>query len=210
MPAMFSEADLDAFQRLRCAFDPHGLANPGKVMPTPRLCGEVPGPYREHPLERAGVADALLRGALSSCSTAERSRRPRRRWPRAAADGRSVRSAAARTKLAWGAPGAEPAVELRTARLDGSLEHNAGDLTAMLAGRRPARRRPGGVRRGRARCSRSTRRSARDGTPARRSAAWSLPATPARCATATARCATWSSGSRSRSATARSPGRAAR
>ena len=57
MPAMFSEADLDAFQRLRCAFDPAGLANPGKVMPTPRLCGEVPGPYREHPLERAGVAE---------------------------------------------------------------------------------------------------------------------------------------------------------
>jgi glycolate dehydrogenase FAD-linked subunit len=56
MPSMFSDADLEAFQRLRCAFDPHGLANPGKVMPTPRLCGEVPGPYREHPLERAGVA----------------------------------------------------------------------------------------------------------------------------------------------------------
>jgi glycolate oxidase len=57
MPSMFSEPDLEAFQRLRCAFDPHGLANPGKVMPTPRLCGEVPGPYREHPLERAGVAE---------------------------------------------------------------------------------------------------------------------------------------------------------
>jgi glycolate oxidase len=56
MPAMFSEADLEAFHRLRCAFDPGGLANPGKVMPTPRLCGEVPGPYREHPLERDGVA----------------------------------------------------------------------------------------------------------------------------------------------------------
>ena len=56
MPAMFSEADLATFQRLRCAFDPRGLANPGKVMPTPRLCGEVPGPYREHPLERAGLA----------------------------------------------------------------------------------------------------------------------------------------------------------
>ena len=56
MPAMFSEPDLEAFQRLRCAFDPHGLANPGKVMPTPRLCGEVPGPYRQHPLERDGVA----------------------------------------------------------------------------------------------------------------------------------------------------------
>jgi glycolate oxidase len=56
MPEMFSESDLDAFHRLRCAFDPPGLANPGKVMPTPRLCGEVPGPYREHPLEREGVA----------------------------------------------------------------------------------------------------------------------------------------------------------
>jgi glycolate oxidase len=57
MPLMFAEADLDAFQRLRCAFDPAQLANPGKVMPTPRLCGEVPGPYRRHPLEDAGVAE---------------------------------------------------------------------------------------------------------------------------------------------------------
>jgi glycolate oxidase len=57
MPSMFSDPDLEAFQRLRCAFDPHALANPGKVMPTPRLCGEVPGRYRQHPLERAGVAE---------------------------------------------------------------------------------------------------------------------------------------------------------
>ena len=57
MTEMFSEQDLEAFQRLRCAFDPEGLANPGKVMPTPRLCGEVPGPYRRHPLEQAGVAE---------------------------------------------------------------------------------------------------------------------------------------------------------
>jgi glycolate oxidase len=57
MPMMFSDADLGAFQRLRCAFDPAQLANPGKVMPTPRLCGEVPGPYRRHPLEDAGTAE---------------------------------------------------------------------------------------------------------------------------------------------------------
>jgi glycolate oxidase len=57
MPAMFAEPDLAAFQKLRCAFDPEQRANPGKVMPTPRLCGEVPGPYREHPLEAAGVAE---------------------------------------------------------------------------------------------------------------------------------------------------------
>ena len=59
MPQMFGEADLATFQRLRCAFDPEGLANPGKVMPTPRLCGEVPGPYRQHPLEAAGLAERL-------------------------------------------------------------------------------------------------------------------------------------------------------
>ncbi|MDP9294276.1 MAG: FAD-binding protein [Actinomycetota bacterium] len=57
MPKMFDEPDLAAFQHLRCAFDPAGLANPGKVMPTPRLCGEVPGPYRRHPLEVAGLAE---------------------------------------------------------------------------------------------------------------------------------------------------------
>jgi glycolate oxidase len=57
MPQMFGEPDLATFQRLRCAFDPDGLANPGKLMPTPRLCGEVPGPYRQHPLEAAGLAE---------------------------------------------------------------------------------------------------------------------------------------------------------
>jgi glycolate oxidase len=57
MPAQFGEPDLAAFQMLRCAFDPGGLANPGKLMPTPRLCGEVPGPYRQHPLEAAGIAE---------------------------------------------------------------------------------------------------------------------------------------------------------
>ena len=57
MPQMFSERDLETFGRLRRAFDPDGLANPGKVLPTPRLCGEVPGPYRMHPLERIGVAE---------------------------------------------------------------------------------------------------------------------------------------------------------
>src|SRR5439155_15194466 len=56
MPKMFNEDDLDAMQRVRCAFDPFGLCNPGKVFRTPRLCGEVPGPYRQRPVERAGRA----------------------------------------------------------------------------------------------------------------------------------------------------------
>ena len=59
MPRMFSERDLAAFARVREAFDPLGICNPGKVLPTPRLCGEVPGPYRAHALERTGVAERL-------------------------------------------------------------------------------------------------------------------------------------------------------
>jgi glycolate oxidase len=59
MPKLFGANDLEAMRRLRTAFDPEGIANPGKVLPTPRLCGEVPGPYRMHPLERAGLAERL-------------------------------------------------------------------------------------------------------------------------------------------------------
>jgi len=59
MADMFTATDLAVMQLLRCAFDPAHLCNPGKVFPTPRLCGEVPGPYRMHPLERAGVAERM-------------------------------------------------------------------------------------------------------------------------------------------------------
>ena len=59
MPLMFGEADLEAMKRVRSAFDPRGLSNPGKIFPTPRLCGEVPGPYRAHPLEKAGLGERL-------------------------------------------------------------------------------------------------------------------------------------------------------
>jgi glycolate oxidase len=57
MPKMFSNDTLDVMEAVRDAIDPHHLCNPGKVFPTPRLCGEVPGPYREHPVEKAGLAE---------------------------------------------------------------------------------------------------------------------------------------------------------
>jgi glycolate oxidase len=57
MPRMFSDDDLDVMQGVRDALDPRRLCNPGKVLPTPRLCGEVPGPYRQHPVERAGLGE---------------------------------------------------------------------------------------------------------------------------------------------------------
>jgi glycolate oxidase len=60
MPRMFTDADLDTMQLVRCAFDPKGLANPGKVFPTPRLCGEVPGRRKgAHPLQEAGLAEVF-------------------------------------------------------------------------------------------------------------------------------------------------------
>ena len=59
MPTMFSEDDLATMIRLRTAFDPTGICNPGKIFPTPRLCGEKPGPYRVHPLEAAGLIERM-------------------------------------------------------------------------------------------------------------------------------------------------------
>ncbi len=60
MPRMFSADDLDTMQLLRCAFDPRGLCNPGKVFPTPRMCGEVPGVrHGPHPLVASGQAEML-------------------------------------------------------------------------------------------------------------------------------------------------------
>ncbi len=41
MPEMFSEADLRQQQRLKCAFDPEMLLNPGKVFPTLHRCAEL-------------------------------------------------------------------------------------------------------------------------------------------------------------------------
>jgi len=41
MPLMFAPADLAAQGALRAAFDPTGLANPTKVLPSPSSCGDV-------------------------------------------------------------------------------------------------------------------------------------------------------------------------
>jgi glycolate oxidase len=41
MGAMFDEIDLAHQERLKCAFDPDGLLNPGKVFPTLHRCAEL-------------------------------------------------------------------------------------------------------------------------------------------------------------------------
>ena len=41
MPDMFTETDLETMQWVRHVFNAKGLANPGKIFPTPRTCGEA-------------------------------------------------------------------------------------------------------------------------------------------------------------------------
>jgi glycolate oxidase len=47
MPLLFSEADLDLMKRVRGAFNPDSLLNPGKIFPTSKGCGEIY--VRPHP-----------------------------------------------------------------------------------------------------------------------------------------------------------------
>lgn len=40
MPEMFTDADMETMQWVKRAFDPQGIANPTKIFPTPKTCGE--------------------------------------------------------------------------------------------------------------------------------------------------------------------------
>ena len=60
MPSMFGPDDLEAMSRLRRAFDPAGLANPGKIFPTPRLCGEVRARAGHTPREGRSCRASLM------------------------------------------------------------------------------------------------------------------------------------------------------
>jgi len=53
LPEMFTAAEIDCFQKLRTAFDPLGIANPGKMFPT----ADAPSLQLRglHPLEKAGL-----------------------------------------------------------------------------------------------------------------------------------------------------------
>ena len=87
-------------QLLRCAFDPADLANPGKVFPTPRLCGEVPGPAPGRaPAGRGRAGGGLLMAAAGAAARraaagdrrSRRGGRRRRRRRRAGPVGRRAR-----------------------------------------------------------------------------------------------------------------------
>jgi glycolate oxidase len=57
MPLIFSAADLALMRRLKDAFNPRGLCNPGKMFPTRKSCVETgPVAYRPHAIETQGLA----------------------------------------------------------------------------------------------------------------------------------------------------------
>ena len=55
MPFLFSEVDLDLMRRVRDVFNPAGLLNPGKVLPSAKGCGEI---YVRPAAAMAGPASA--------------------------------------------------------------------------------------------------------------------------------------------------------
>ena len=85
MPFIFSAADLAFMQRLKSAFNPTGLCNPGKVFPTKKSCGEAgSGRLPAAPDRRAGPRPALLSAGGTSAvgHSARQAPRRRRRRPR--------------------------------------------------------------------------------------------------------------------------------
>src|SRR5262249_17183601 len=56
MHFLFSENDLAGMQRVKDAFNPAGLCNPGKMFPTNKAGVEVGPAYRQHPIEQQGIA----------------------------------------------------------------------------------------------------------------------------------------------------------
>jgi glycolate oxidase subunit GlcD len=60
LPLIFSPDDMDTMLRVRAAFDPTGLCNPGKIIPTPRRCSEGRGQTRRGDAETRGRGEKQL------------------------------------------------------------------------------------------------------------------------------------------------------
>jgi glycolate oxidase subunit GlcD len=71
LPLVFSEDDMDAMLRVRAAFDPDGLCNPGKIIPMLRGCGEARAVLSEPGAVATGSVrlNTLSTGSLESGHT---------------------------------------------------------------------------------------------------------------------------------------------
>ena len=203
MPKMFSDDSLDVMQSVRDALDPKRLCNPGKVLPTPRLCGEVPGPYREHPVERAGLGRALLMSvseaaatgnqlktrSMASFRSAWRCRRVPRSWRRSSRTHHAIDNSPCCAAVAPSSNGAaSPIASISSSEPQSSI------ALARASPRRHDRHRAG--RHAARDCSIAVSPSTGSTCPSKArsmrplSAELSRPTTPDRCAIASARRAT--------------------
>ncbi|HKC62341.1 MAG TPA: FAD-linked oxidase C-terminal domain-containing protein, partial [Pyrinomonadaceae bacterium] len=66
LPLIFSEDDMETMLRVRAAFDPTGLCNPGKIIPTPRTCSEGSAITRRGDAETRGDSESESPGAHAS------------------------------------------------------------------------------------------------------------------------------------------------
>jgi len=78
LPLVFSEDDMETMLRVRAAFDPSGLMNPGKIIPVLRGCGEArvlskPG-LSEPGLSEAGLSEpgAVATGSVAGLMPSQR------------------------------------------------------------------------------------------------------------------------------------------
>jgi len=55
MSAMFTPTDIETMLWVRQALDPKGIANPDKIFPTPRTCGESARDYPDLHLNRTNL-----------------------------------------------------------------------------------------------------------------------------------------------------------
>ncbi len=79
LPLIFSAADMEAMLRVRAAFDPSGLCNPGKIIPMLRGCGEARAVSHEseHPASsRDGVSQSIGVVSVAEHQDREPSGRP--------------------------------------------------------------------------------------------------------------------------------------
>ncbi|HVS80972.1 MAG TPA: FAD-linked oxidase C-terminal domain-containing protein [Pyrinomonadaceae bacterium] len=122
LPLIFSEDDMDAMLRVRAAFDPSGLCNPGKIIPMPRGCGEA------RAVATQSVTEPRLVGVASGSSEAKSSRM---------LSAEITRHASSRAKTATTARLAERISEARIAnefkRIVGALNVNRLSETDLAA-----------------------------------------------------------------------------
>jgi FAD/FMN-containing dehydrogenase len=134
MAEQFSLAEIDAFHRLKAAFDEHGLLNPGKGVPTLARC-------REYTQARAGTARHFAEAVMDTLID-DWIARISRSGQLAAASWRFAAAAASRSTAARkGEPSRSAATGHRRLRADRTGGHRARRNAARRTGRDAGRER---------------------------------------------------------------------